>query len=1400
MPYMTREQIVSKYGFDPGADENQSIYVKNSELEEDKNLAPSEIRLPPTPRHKWTEPEEYAPHNTETPTADPGRMMVSGAVRGWISEPFKLAGLAVAAFNAASGKITGSEESLSEGFKKGLYKEGGIEAVQNHLREKQQELYKQHPDWDSDQIHHAMLEYQATKPFFEFNTDQMSLTFGTGMKMAARSNGWFGVAKTPEQETWMDEAAQMVGQVITPSFGIFNRGVSLATRALGLSTPRAAELFARAADAIVLPGTGRGHYTPGGLATGIGAGMAVDEGVRTLTGEPTALSGEAFTARDPVVGGPTAAPDAQSLGARLSDYLLPGAGAVVGAGALVRALRGRARLNPNVIEGGPTRREQIDAERARTGFEPIREDPLLDQQPLTIERMSTAINEYEPVERLARDVARRAEQQAAAAGQAPHVARNDLEVDVQAAHGLDMSKTARDEAFQIARTDGLFPDRTRAEVTIKNLENRAQAANPESVDRFSQAVTAMNVADMRLRGVQDLMGQYRANPNDPVVMRSLSGRLADTPESRAQFSAWSDRDIGNRVRDAMGDPEAHELLQMFADINRSINRYELNAGMITHEQFLARHATPYHVPLFEFGGGPYDPAMPRGTIVDPNNPGIRVNTNADPFSAINLSMGRAIDDGKVNAGKGRVINALMAADTNGEFIRLQPGPPDANSVVHRVNGRDVVYEFSRPSVANALNAQPLTLGPVAQIGNNLRQWFHYLTTGPILGGIPTAVNSALYDVTAAYTTSRPGRSFGYASTWARAINASLGDNRYAHHLIDTARAFDPTAPVQTAVSVPIMTFWKTSAAVGRSMMEAAISRSGLFEAIARTPGGRQWLLGAGSYINQAVDRSLFGVMKHANILPAHQMMTDTFATKGKFEGLVKEYMNASRDLTFKQAFHNAITPWTALIDNLHNSAKYAYFSSNYTVLEHRYPRGIPQVEIDRLAEETRRMSGDIQAHGGSPLYNSVMATTPYGNIAIQAHRHLLHAAFAQGSKQSFDVGLRLAMLGMTAYAGMNYVAALGKDAIDWYWNGLNEWERVGTVPIPTPSAIITKLTTGQYPTFDRTKPFEHFMTIGSHMPRIAAEVVPLYQIALAAFEYAGLINRGTNTARGTAMQDIGSSVANALNVGSNLVLNTALATQGMKADFLSPLRGRSTVSQAHAPKGENGRTPGGIDIRAVEVGKALFGLGMDALIRATDAGLQTLQRGQSFANALSRAGLEARTAIVDERYPSIPGLWKAEPKVYSSNAEGQRIKGMERVEKEVRQTWQTEFGKGRMTLPEAGRVQDRDVQYAIYAAHEFFDKGPYRKMMEYRSMVEQARDNLEAQKDRYTPAQIAEKRRKYEVDLRGIQSQMIPVIEIFEKTMATGRTGAVFQRHGLEPRLENVPALIEAYKRKAPRS
>src|SRR3954470_24356102 len=140
MPYMTREEIVNKYGFDPGADENQSIFVKNSELEEDKNLAPSEIRLPKTepepPPREWTEPEHYKPHNAETPTENPLRMMGAGSIRQWISEPAMLVGLGIAAFNAASGKITGNEPSLAEGFKKGIYKEGGLEAVQNHLREK----------------------------------------------------------------------------------------------------------------------------------------------------------------------------------------------------------------------------------------------------------------------------------------------------------------------------------------------------------------------------------------------------------------------------------------------------------------------------------------------------------------------------------------------------------------------------------------------------------------------------------------------------------------------------------------------------------------------------------------------------------------------------------------------------------------------------------------------------------------------------------------------------------------------------------------------------------------------------------------------------------------------------------------------------------------------------------------------------------------------------------------------------------------------------------------------------------------------------------------------------------------------------------------------------------------
>lgn len=1408
MPYMTREEIVKRYGFDPGVDENQSVFVKNPEGEE-ANTPPLELRLPkeeaPAPR-EWTEPSHYQERNAETPTANPAKMLASGAIRGWVSDPLLLAGVAMAGLSAASGKITGAEGSFVEQFKKGLYKPGGLEDVQNHLREKQSELYKEHPDWDSDQIHHEMLKYQASKDFFQYHTTKMATAYGLGMDMAARTNGMLGIAKTPEQETWMDEAAQILGQVITPSFGVFNKGVSVAAKTLGATAPKSVELLAKGADILALPGTATSHYTPGVLAGSLGAGVAINEGVRALSGEPTAIGGGAFTPRDRFIGGPTTDPAAQGPGPRPSDYILPGAGAVAGAAVLGRTLRGRPRINLNPISAGPQIPEQAAAERARIGMEPFRDDPNLAQQPVSVEGLSRAINEWEPVERLARDVVRRAEERAQQAGVAPHVTQDALEVDVQAAHGMDISRHSRDSAISLAREEGRFPDKSRAETTIRMLEQRAQTASPESLNTFKETVGAVKEADLRLRGTIDLMGEYQTKPNDPVILRSLAGRLADDPNSRPHLTGWSDRDIGNRVTKAMADPEAYEMLQMYADINRSINRYRYNAGLTTQEQYLAQQARPFHTPLYEFSGENYDPGRQAARWVDPANPGIRPNNIPDPFSGINLNMAMAIDEGKINTGKRRVIDQLMAADTQGEFLRhLGPAAQfdkrPAGSVAVYKSGREELYQFSRASVADALQAQPLTLGPYASVANNFRGWFHYMTTGPIMGGIPTAIRSSLlYDVSAGYTTARQGRSFGYASKWGRALNAKFGDNRLVNQFIDTARAFDVTAPIQTVAAVPQMIMWRTVDAVGRSMMDAAINKSGLFAAIAKTPAGRQWLQDAGAGMAQAVERSLYGIMKHGNVLQPHAMMHDSFVVKNRYEQFIAENMNARRDFTLKRGFQAVTTPWMALIDNIHNSAKYAFYGSNYVVLEARYGRGnIPEHELTRLAEETRRMSGDIQAHGGSAHYNAAMATTPYGNIALQANRHLLHAAFAQGSKQSFDVALRLSVLGGTAYAGMTYVRALGDEAVDWYWNGLNEWERWGTTQIPSFESFLHMAKTGQWMPFNRERPLDSFMAIGSQMPRMAAELVPFYQIGLAAAEHVGLIDRGKNTARGSAMKDWLGTVAGSVGIGSSQLISVPMAIAGYKADFLNPLRGRGIATEIKGPKGEDGRTPGGIPVVAAEMAKALYGTGIDALIQSTDAGLQGIERGNSFMEALGRAGLEARTKLVDERYPSVPGLWKASEKVYGSNAEGTRIKNMEQTERDIEKTWQTEFGKGLINLPEAGRIRDPDVRMTVAYAHGFFGKGGWKKLSEQRTMLEQAKSNLDAQKDRYTPEQINERKRQYDIQIRGVQSKMIPVIELYEKAMGEGRMGEAFKRHGLEPRLESVPALVGAYKRKAPR-
>lgn len=1379
MPYMTRDQIIAQFGIDPGEDDAQFTFVN-----EQKGLdnAPSPAPGPNQPPVPTPEPPLYARRpneNPETPSANPLRMAASGAVRGWVSDPLLLAGVASAGLSAATKYLKGEEGGFSENFAKGLYKEGGPQKVAENLRQKQSELEQQHPEWSTEQIHRELLAYQATPKFFEFHTDQMAGAYGTGMKMAAAVNGLMGVPKTPEQQTWMDEASQVIGQVLVPSMGIFSKGVNYFAKALGATAPKAIEQVARVAD-IALPGTDSKFYNAAGLGTSIGGGLAINEATRAVTGQPLALTGEAFTPRDPLTGGPTTDPRNDNLGARPSDFLVAGAAGLGTAAMLARALGGRPRFDPNTVVGGASIADQ------RAGARTMAPVP----EPGPIERLSAAINQWDPVEAFARDVADVAAVRAKIAGQAPNTTRNALEVDVQAAHGLEISTEARQSAFLRARDEGVLPNNVRTPVTIRQFEEAAQQVSPETLTKFSESIAAANVADVRKQGLQKLIGEAQAAPNDPDIAARLAARLADTPESRPAFQAWSDNDVAAKLNAAAADPEARQLLSAYATLNRSINELRYKSGLLTQETFNEYQKKPFHTPLFEFDSTKYDPSKPRTTTVDPANPGVVPNRTIDPFSAINLNMAQAVDEVKINDGKLRVINSVRGADPQEQFVkRIGPAsvvdrrPEGTVSVME--GGREILYQFSSPAVADALKSQPLTLGPLATITNDIRRGFHWLTTGPILGGIPTATKSVIYDTAQGYVTQRPGRAFGYFTKWGR---IAAGDNQLANQLIDTARAFDVSAPASVALAFTRMGTFRAIDALGRTLAAEGAKRNSILGALPT-----QWVQDAGAYLAQTAESSMYGMMKHADILQPHAMFRDAASTKNRYDAIIQQYAGAGRDPSVASRVNSVLSPWMGLLDNIYNSAKYAYFSNNMAVLRNKYGAQIPQIEIDRLAEETRRMAGDISAQGGSQLYREAIAGVPYGNIAMQSNRHLLHAMFAQGNKQSFDVGLRISLLGASAYAGANYVMSMGPEAKDWYWNKQNEWERVGTIPVPSGEAIQHRIKTGEWPKFDPLHPTANFERI-----KLSAELVPFTQLALAAAEKAGVLDRGANTAKSTIAGDISTGVAGSLNLGTHVALNTAGALAGQRLDFGNPLRGRGVASEIQGPKGEMGRTPGGIPVQAAEVAKALGGTGMDILIQTTDAGLQSYERGDGFVSALQRAGLEAKARLVDEKYITVPGFWKAADKVYLSNAEGQAVKKVEKAQKALDEAWGTEFGKGVATQPNAAKIQDPEVKQMLAITHQFLGTGGYRQLKDYRSQLEMQLYALEGQKDRYTPEKIAELKRRKQVEIQGVQSRMVPLQNRLDEILRQ-RFGPRFEREGLEPDVDGVATLVDRYRRKTPR-
>ena len=288
MVLMRRKDIIEQYGIDPLEQPKEgglSVVPKNDEG--------STAAITVTEGDK--EPDQP---NKERESAGVGANLLAGAFKGFLSDPAMLAGLGYGIYYWASKKMAGEKADFAEG----LYKDGGLEEVKKHINEKYQQLKADHPEMNDAALRQAMEDYTATPEFFQFNTDHMINTLGRGLKMANDINQKVGVNKTPDQENFTDDMVQTIGSVLTP-LGALQVGKVAQTFAKRATKPivgevlssaigQAAKVTGNLAEMTVVPGIGK--LTPGNVAGNVVGGAVIDEAMRTATGDPTVLGGDAL--------------------------------------------------------------------------------------------------------------------------------------------------------------------------------------------------------------------------------------------------------------------------------------------------------------------------------------------------------------------------------------------------------------------------------------------------------------------------------------------------------------------------------------------------------------------------------------------------------------------------------------------------------------------------------------------------------------------------------------------------------------------------------------------------------------------------------------------------------------------------------------------------------------------------------------------------------------------------------------------------------------------------------------------------------------------------------------------------------------------------------------------------
>jgi len=1124
-------------------------------------------------------------------------------------------------------------------------------------------------------------QYINSDEFYNKVTSLMPADFKAARVMQDFANDASGLNLRSDQMSAGDEVSQAVGGALVglPSSAVKALGKRMSqvvgTRIMNNLGTRVALRGLEALTPMTLP------LTPGNIALNAGVGAALTEGVRYLQGEETLFDYDAMFdkfERDPA---------------------LPAA-AILGLGA----------LNPRALSRGIARQveQQTDtALRKLTETEALGR-PLGQQDPNAMQPTQGASvglgDDISQVQHAAQQFGASVDQldeveMAAVSGS--YNSRKEIENRVYNYGELDPGYTTvplaeidrdiaslGDPAIIEDFNTGLHAISRRQD---EQLQLRSYQQNIEKeLGRLSSSKLSGNTAEYNAARTRlaELQGEYQQI-------------LADTPASRSSMSQWSRPDVARAADEFLANPQYRQIydkvvrysndLLNYAHRNGYISKQELTEMRsnrplyyVLHErsapsvQGLRRRATLFGQRIKDSIKGSYpDDTAPdvlsrTGRDLSVRDAG-KVELPADVVSSLRRMTSDVVQQVQVNEARKGIIDVLRnLPDAEGKLLRphvFRSGNSQTTAISREqynkmvsdriidpskyvmVNdgGKIQLWEFADQGIANLMKFQPNVTVPVM---NAMRRVYQSGLTGlnPAFAAVQMFREPSI-----AALTKPTDRTLGWLNTFThRLLQGTSLEGGVLEKAVD---AFDYTRYPAAMAQVPVQLWQRSAREIARRVAEDLANDRGVFGMIARMSGGKDVIQNIANQITTTMEKTSYGLMTGR--------MSTSFGHMNALDTVYDDFAKVSSNS--RGILRTSIDAYKAVLESMQMSTRVAFWSENLGNLSRKYGGvdKIPEREMDRLVLDTRNLGGDMSRRSKSRFVQGAASITPYGNTIIQGTRHFLAAAIPNTARRASNDILGTNFL--TGRGNNFWPVAVGgvfvpvlvrmsvmsewPEAEKWWYQDTPSWQRYTVMPIPTPEAIRTRVTTGKWPAGD---PSKHWYKVP--MP---PEIVMLAAPFEAGMRATPMFSK-TNVPLPGFAESMKQAVSDFASVPTPPVMGVASAYMGQRGDIMDMIQGQGPSDLRGTPLGgaqsDHVSPDNTMTKAAYEMIGAVGGTVAKNLADALNVGELAAKDGDTISEVL---GKSLRTFVDSSRRGlpevGVPFLYKANERKYAYTADAEYV-------------------------------------------------------------------------------------------------------------------------------------------------